>query len=104
MCRAPTVGRLALDGLDLLVDVLAASSCPSTMAKSSSAMAGADLLSDGTGDRDGPERMLVVSWVLCRLRESVVDRSTSDDDVLRFRNDREPSRGSSSRMRVLKTE
>ena len=40
----------------------------------------------------------------CRLRVSGPRSSTSSEDAFRFLNDREPSRGSSSIIKVLKME
>lgn len=55
------------------------------------------------GDADNPDSDIFLSWFFRRFLEAA-EVSSWSEEALRFRNDRDPSSGSSSRMRVLNTE
>lgn len=93
-----------LDDLDFRVEVLPASTVSSKIVgKPSEAFEPLRFSFASVGAVEAREADFEVSWRLRRLFGIVVD-SLFSDDAFRFRNDRDPSSGSSSRIRVLNTE
>ena len=96
-------GLEALDDLDFRVEVLSTSAASSVRAEIPPRTLGSFFFATGPGVPDARDAALEESWFLLRLCGTAFASSCSEE-ALRFRNDREPSSGSSSRIRVLKTE
>ena len=95
----------ARDDLDFRVEALPASTFSFEKPDAALAMLPNSLPTSiaRAGDADNPDSDFFVSWFRRRFLGTAVVSSWSEE-ALRFRNERDPSSGSSSRIRVLKTE